>query len=148
MASERNAESGDPVHHGVVQALDGDHASVAVTVRGCSGCGEKSGCAIGKLSGEGKTAHLRLPVEPGLRAGDRVRLSLGHGGLNRAALIGYLLPALLLVVGAAIGEALSASNGGAALGALLGGGVALLLGRALPRIFPGADCALHVSREP
>lgn len=119
--------SDSPVRaQGVVRAIDHGRALVAVAVRsGCASCGQS--CGIGRLAGGGKTALLHLSAPPGLKAGDRVTLDTDAATMSRAALIGYLLPAFTLIVGAGLGETFAGGDLGAAFGALSGlaGGLAL-----------------------
>lgn len=117
---------------GIVQSIDGDQAVIAVAAQGCSGCGKRSACGIGRLTGSEKMSLVRLPTPPGLTlsAGDRVRIEMAQAALNRAAVLAYLLPALLLVAGAVAGAEVTGSDGGAAAGA----GAGMLLGWWLPRL--------------
>lgn len=112
-------------HTGVVQALNGDRATVAVAAQGCSGCGKRSACGVGKLAGERKFTLIEIAARPGLRVGENVTLEIEQGAIHRGALIAYLLPALTLIGGAVTGNQL-AGDAGAALGAL--GGLASGLG--------------------
>lgn len=126
-------------HGGLVRHVAGGQAQVAVATAGCSACGHVGGCGIGKLAGRRRETLITLAAPAGLRAGERVTLELDEGQLTRAALLGYLLPVLLLLAGAWCGDALGAkvSAGGtaadapAALGALAG----LLLGLLLTRLW-------------
>lgn len=71
---------------------------------------------------------VRLPAA-GVSIGQRVVLSLDEAQLTRAALLGYLLPAALLLAGAVMGETLGSGEPAAALGALFGLAAGLLITR-------------------
>ena len=126
---------------------DGE-AVIAVAVQGCSSCGQKKSCGVGKLAAGGKISLIRLPAEPGLQAGDPVTLSVDQGDINRAALLGYLLPAVLMVVGAVAGESISGRDAGAALGAFAGLLVGVLLSRIMPHLFRHANAPLSIDSTP
>jgi sigma-E factor negative regulatory protein RseC len=132
-------------HAGVVQAIEGGQAIIAVPAAGCSGCGKKSSCGVGRLAGGGDTRLVTLPAPTGLKAGQPVTLQVRQAAVNRAALQGYLVPAALLVIGAIAGDLLAAGDAGAVLGAFAGlaGGLAAsrLPGIAAGR--PAADFSIH-----
>lgn len=119
-------------HSGIVRAIAAGQAQIAVATTGCSACGHGGGCGIGKLAGKRKETLLTLPAA-GLVVGQQVALTLDERQLTRAALLGYLLPAVLLIVGALVGEGVGAKLGAgdtAPAGALLG----LLAGLGLTRL--------------
>lgn len=139
--------SSDPAslaHTGIVQSIEGGQATIAVAVQGCSSCGQKKSCGVGKLAGSGKVSLLRVPAEPGMKPGDQVSLSVDQGDLHRAALLGYLVPAVLMVIGAVAGQSLTGQDFGAALGAFAGLAFGVLLGRIAPRLFAGAGAPLTI----
>lgn len=125
------------IHHpGSVRRIVDGQALVAVAASGCASCGHGAACGIGKLAGGRAETLLALPATPGLRAGDAVQLELREAQLTRAALLGYLLPVLLIVAGALLGQALGEKLGAggtvdgiAALGAVAGLALGLLLTR-------------------
>lgn len=125
------------IHHpGSVRRIVAGQALVAVAASGCASCGHGAACGIGKLAGGRAETLLALPATPGLRAGDAVQLELREAQLTRAALVGYLLPVLLIVAGALLGQALGEKLGAggtvdgiAALGAVAGLALGLLLTR-------------------
>lgn len=135
-------------HAGVVRAIDGDQALVAVQVAGCAGCGQRRGCSIGRLAGTSeKTVLVHVATPPGVQAGDAVRLAIGQDAAHRAALLGYLLPAMLMVAGGVAGQFVGAGDGAAVLGALAG----LATGIAFPRIIAAfvplsSALTLHIDR--
>ncbi len=125
------------IHHpGSVRRIVDGQALVAVAASGCASCGHGAACGIGKLAGGRAETLLALPATPGLRAGDAVQVELREAQLTRAALLGYLLPVLLIVAGALLGQALGEKLGAggtvdgiAALGAVAGLALGLLLTR-------------------
>ncbi len=123
-------------HRGVVQAIDGNDALVAVDTGGCSACGHGSRCGVGQLAAGRAATVLRVPAQVGLRAGDAVTVSVPVRALTLSALLGYVLPAVCLLVGAGLGHAVG-SDVTAVLGA--GGGFfgAMALGRLLIVLIPG-----------
>lgn len=135
----------DPTtHRGVVLSIAGGQAVIGVAVQGCASCGQKKNCGVGKLSGGEKTTWVTLPTRTGLQVGDVVTLSVPQSVINRAALLGYLLPATLLVIGSVIGQSTLGSDLGAALGAAAGIALGLLLLRVLPRFVEGANAPLSI----
>jgi sigma-E factor negative regulatory protein RseC len=91
-------------HAGEVRSVAEGRALIAVATSGCSSCGHLGGCGIGKLAGNRRETLIALPSLPGLAAGDAVNLELDEAQVTRAALRGYLLPALLMVIGAILGQ--------------------------------------------
>lgn len=118
------------VHAGIVRAVSGSQAVIAVATAGCGGCGRRSGCGIAKLApGQGETL-VRLPAAGlQLAPGMAVTVEVPEASLLRAAVAGYLLPALLMLAGAVAGH-LAAGDAGAAGGALAG----LALGVSITRL--------------
>lgn len=121
-------------HSGIVRAIAAGQAQIAVATTGCSACGHGGnngnnggGCGIGKLAGKRNETLVTLPAA-GLRVGQQVTLMLDETQLTQAALHGYLLPAVLLIAGALLGDELGA-DGTALAGALLGLLAGLLLTR-------------------
>lgn len=117
----------------VVIELAGDDAWVELPARAaaCGNCKNTATCAEGVL-GDAGVRRYRLPNTIGARVGDQVRLDIADGTVWRASLASYVLPLLLAIVGAALGQ----SAGGdvwAAGGTLLGlaGGMLLLRRREL-----------------
>lgn len=120
-------------HQGIVRRVSGGEAVIAVETGGCSGCGHLSGCGVGQLAGRRKETLITLTADVGLSPGDRVSLSLATGRLGRGAFIGYFLPALAMVAGAAAGGATIGSDAGTALGL----GIGLATGLGLARVLSG-----------
>lgn len=115
-----------------VLRVDGDHAVVQLAGRGgCGRCHETGGCGgstvIGQMFGPRPT-DFRIPNGIGAKPGDAVLVELAEGSLLRVALMAYLLPVLLLVLGAFAAMALypAAADLAAAVGGALGFGLAVL----------------------
>lgn len=144
MTSPRPAA--DPTRHqGTVLSIAAGQVVISVAVQGCASCGQKKSCGGGKLSGGEKTTRVTLPALDGLKVGDVVTLSVPQSAINRAALLGYLLPATLLVIGSVIGQTILGSDLGAALGAAAGIAFGLLLVRLLPRFIEGANAPMSIN---
>lgn len=141
--------SDELMHQGVIRSVDGGTALVAVPVQGCSSCGERSRCGVGKLAGGGRVSLVTVPVagSEGLVPGDAVTLAADPDAINRAALVGYLLPALLIVAGAVGGDRFAHSDVAAVLGAFGGLVLGVLATRALPRMFRAAAAPLVLLRR-
>jgi sigma-E factor negative regulatory protein RseC len=108
--------------------VDGDQMEVeALRQSGCGRCNEKGGCG-GVLAQRTCRAQIyRLPNTIGARVGDRVILAVQPGVLLNSALAGYLLPALLALLGAGIGNALLPGTLVQAVGALMGLGTGFFI---------------------
>jgi sigma-E factor negative regulatory protein RseC len=113
---------------GFVSAIEGGRAHISVASVGCSSCGHAGGCGIGQLAGRRRETILTLPAT-GLHPGQAVSLELDESRVVRAALLGYLLPAVLLLAGAVAGERAGMGEPAAALGALAGLTIGLLMTR-------------------
>ena len=116
-------------HQGIVQSIDGHTAIVKLTVEGCSSCGKKSACGIGKLAGSSKTHLLRVPATGHEQVGDNITVSMAESELTRAALMGYFIPACSLLLGAILGDVMGGSDQMAALGAFCGLAIGILFNR-------------------
>ncbi len=87
----------------------------------CSTCGTKGSCA----GGQSRAVWVEVPE--GVKSGDLLKISAPERAFNAAALIGYLLPAVMTLVGAAV--AAPAGDAVAAAGATCGLGLGLVLVR-------------------
>jgi len=92
----------------------------------CSGCGSHGSCATG--SAAPKVIEMAAPGS--LRIGDLVSVSTPASSVALAALIGYLLPPLFLLLGAIA----AASRYAGDLAAVLGAGIGLVAGLLLVRL--------------
>lgn len=121
---------------GIITRLDGPRAFVRVQRSvGCGRCHEPGGCH-GGVSSESRTQHCQeYAVDNACMApaGAKVSVEVPDGATLRAALIAYGLPVTALLGCAALGQAVYASDLGAALGALAGLGLATLAVKGLKR---------------
>jgi sigma-E factor negative regulatory protein RseC len=110
-----------------VVKLEGRYALVeSDRTSGCQQCQGK-GCGSSKLGQLFCTQPHLFKVDNSILAevGDQVVVAIGDGVVLRGVGLAYLLPLLLLLVGAALGSALAVSSaaeqdGYAAIGALIG----------------------------
>ncbi len=112
----------------VVVEVSGAEAWVEVPGRAaaCGSCKTTDACQEGLLGLSAGPRRYRLENRIGARVGDRVQLAVAEGTLWRAALASYVLPLLLAIAGAVIGQWL-AGDGWAAVGTLAGLGCGLVL---------------------
>ena len=103
-------------HRGVIRRIQDGRAVVAMDTGGCRSCGHGASCGIGKIAGDRPATLLSLQSSPGLKVGDIVAVTLSERRLNRSALFGYLMPAVGMLVGAWVGQALVGSDGASAVG--------------------------------
>lgn len=134
--------SGADEQRGVVRRIEDGRVVVAVEASACGGCAHAGGCAAGRLAAPGARlltlpADAPLPIHAPLRVGDTVRLIQPEGRIVLSAVLGYLLPMALLLVGAWFGATLSGSDGGTAFGAACGFLLALAVSRGLLAVLPG-----------
>ncbi len=105
----------------------------------CGGCQASDGCGTATLAKlwSGKRLRVRALSELSLQPGDEVVVGMADGVLLRGALLAYLLPVVLLLVGALLGQAAFAAAGEepVVLSGLLGLGLGFLVVRALARRF-------------
>lgn len=140
--------------NGVVRRLEGAYAWVDVSVaQGCGRCSEPGGCGgvnIAKPLGASRQV-LRVANDAGAVVGEQVGVVIDDGLPLKAALRAYAAPVLGVLVGAALGTALAPAGSVdliAGAGALLGGGVAVLLVRSsrLPWSAGGQDLPVRLER--
>lgn len=121
----------DRIGH-IVSIRDGIAAIRVERASACSTCGTRSVCGAGKSD----QSLVYLSAVSG-EVGDRVVLRMTEGGLTRAALLAYLLPALTTLCG---GLLLAAAGDLAAVaGALSGLGLGLLVLHRISRRRAGCD---------
>lgn len=79
----------------------------------CSGCSESS-CGTSTLAGffGRKTPLYRASNEIGAKVGDQVVVGVNESALFKGTLLLYMLPLLLLFIGAVAGNALAAADAG------------------------------------
>lgn len=112
----------------VVVEVSGSEVLVEVAGRApaCGSCKSSGACQDGLLGLSAGPRRYRLNNLIGARVGDRVSLSVADGTLWRASLASYVLPVLLSVGGAAIGQSMG-GDAWAVLGTLVGLGCGLAL---------------------
>jgi sigma-E factor negative regulatory protein RseC len=110
----------------VIVQIEGRHAFVqASQANGCEQCSGK-GCGAGKLSQLFCSKPRQFQVDNSINAGigDEVIVSVAEGSVLRGISVVYLLPLLLLVMGAMLGNSwvgqAGQQDGYAAVGAILG----------------------------
>lgn len=122
-------------HPGIVQAIEGREALVVVDTGGCSACGHGSSCGVGQVAKGLPATVLRVPATRRLRVGEHVTVSVPVRALTLQALLGYVWPAIGLMVGAGMGNA-TGSDTTAIVGAVGGFLGAMAVGRVALRVFP------------
>ncbi|WP_299592022.1 SoxR reducing system RseC family protein [uncultured Microbulbifer sp.] len=104
---------------------------------GCHSCAAKSGCGTGLLGDFwSKASQVRVSISPEtllrIRLHDTVVIGVAENTLAASALMVYLVPLLLLVLGALAGDAVVV---GSELGAISGAAMGLGLGAFAIRLF-------------
>lgn len=133
-----------------VVALESNGAAwveVAGRASACGNCASAGSCRTDILGGGSREAPRRylVPNTIGAVIGDRVSLAVTDGAILRASWLSYLLPAMLAIAGAALGQHLGGDV--AALAATLLGlvaGFAHLGWRGRARAAAGGE--LHLER--
>ena len=109
------------IENGIITALNGDKATVALPPKkACGGCGK---CALGK---GGKEMELTAENTAGAKKGDRVAVEVPFRDPLASSFILFGLPLLGLLAGAGIGYLLFPGDGPAGNGAAVGFGLAAL----------------------
>lgn len=95
----------------VVSAVGPEGVRVAAArTSACAQCASKSNCSQGVLSqwGQGKTVEIDVqnPDALSVQPGQQVVIGLEEGSLVRASLLLYLLPLVMLIIGALLGSAM------------------------------------------
>lgn len=100
---------------------------------GCGNCNARSGCGVPALNElVPETEHpLQVRIDQPLEPGQRVEVGIAEGSLLRSAMLVYLMPLLGMMLGGSLLQYWLGTDAFAALGALLGGGVAFMLVRSL-----------------
>ena len=97
----------------VVSISDGRAVVAMVRSEACGSCSAKSMCH--PSSGEAMQMEVSNPA--GAKPGDRVTVSLPPAELLKASAMAYMMPAMAIVGGAAIGWSKSGTDKGAMIGA-------------------------------
>lgn len=100
---------------------------------GCEACRAKNSCGTTLLNKLGPQSQhqLLVAIEQPLEPGQKVEIGLTAASLLSSALLVYMTPLAGLLAGGALGQWWLANDAGAALGALLGGGIGFWLARRL-----------------
>lgn len=109
-------------HEAIVSFVKDGRATLAVNTGGCSSCGHSSGCGLGKLAKGNASSSTTMVVDApeGLMAGEHVTLQLPSEHMTYTVLLGYLMPALGLLIGSGVAMEIYQTDGAAALGAIVG----------------------------
>lgn len=112
----------------VVVEVSGSEVWVEVSNRApiCGSCKSPALCRDGLPGSSAGPRRYRLDNRIGARVGDRVSLTVADGTLWRAVLVSYVLPVLLAIGGAVIGQ-FAAGDAWAVMGMLTGLGCGLVL---------------------
>jgi positive regulator of sigma E activity len=92
----------------------------------CGGCRSRSTCA----TGQAPTQEVLMAIPQGAKIGDQVTVSMPSSSVALAALLGYLLPPVFLLLGAIVADSCFGGDAAAVLGAACG----LLLGLLVARL--------------
>lgn len=134
----------------VVVAVSGDEVWVEVPGRAaaCGSCPSPDVCQDGLPGMSARPRRYRLENRIGARVGERVSLTVADGTLWRASLASYVLPLLLAIAGAVLGQSL-ADDAWAAIGMLAGlvCGLALLRGSEIRARHNGSLFSLQVQTK-
>lgn len=105
----------------VVVAASGSDVWVEVPARApiCGSCKTADACQDGLLGLSAGPRRYRLENQAGVRVGDHVQLTVADGTLWRASLASYVLPVLLAIAGAVVGQSM-AGDAWAVAGTLTG----------------------------
>lgn len=93
----------------------------------CGHCGSRGTCA----AGQGAEQLVRLRLSETMRVGDTVTVSTASASVVVAALLGYALPAICLLLGAILAEGYAGDDATTVAGAALGFLAGLLVARVL-----------------
>ncbi len=107
---------------------------------GCSGCGSRGACA----SGHAAVQRVEMAMPEGTQIGDQVTVSMPSSSVALAAIFGYLLPPLFLLLGAIGADMIYGNDFAAVLGAAAG----LILGLLLARLVSHFTLGQSLSPSP
>ncbi|SDG57419.1 SoxR reducing system RseC family protein [Propionivibrio dicarboxylicus] len=93
----------------------------------CGQCGSRGTCGAGQTADQ----IVRLRLSTTLRVGDAVTVSTSSASVVVAALLGYALPAVCLLLGAILAELYAGNDAATVAGAALGFVAGLLIARAV-----------------
>lgn len=120
-----------------VVAVEGDSVLLQTQRQSsCGSCSVKSGCGTSVLAGivGKKVTHLKVVNTLGAKPGDEVLLGMAEDALVLGSLLVYVIPLLMLLLGALTGESLAAHLGmDAELMPVVGGALGFMLAIVLVR---------------
>jgi len=121
--------------HGEVIALV--HGSALIRLErapsSCGGCSSRGTCS----SGHAPTQEVLMQMPADTKIGDQVTVSMPSSSVALAAVLGYLLPPVFLLLGAIVADSHYAGDAAAVLGAAIGLVVGLLVARLISRFTLG-----------
>ena len=123
----------------IVVHVQADEASVQALSGGCGHCSSEGGCGSGTLSKvfcSTKPRHFIVRNDARARVGDEVQVSLPDGMLLRGAVLMYVMPLLLLLIGGISGAGLAGESSSRDVYAVAGALFGLLLGFVLAKLSP------------
>ena len=123
-------------HRGVVQRVADGKVVVAMETAGCGSCGHGGSCGVGRMAAGRPATLLTLPADGDFRVGETVNIVMPERSLMMLSLLGYLLPAFALLLGAWFGASFGGSDGMTALGAIVGFLAALVIARIAGALLP------------
>jgi sigma-E factor negative regulatory protein RseC len=90
------------------------------TTAGCTSCQSSCGLAeVGRFLAQ-RRSSIALPCDQAVNPGDEVTLVVAESALLRAGLFAYLMPAILMILGAALATLAGGGDGSAVIGAAAG----------------------------
>lgn len=120
----------------VVIRLEGQFATLQVQRQSsCGQCNAKQGCGTGLLEDSIGRRSMQITAlnQCDARPGEEVIVAIPETGFIKSAFFTYLLPLLLMLGGALLGQQLAAGDLGSILGGAIGFVVALLILRIYSR---------------
>lgn len=115
-----------------VVAVEKNYADVeCVSKSACNHCQAASSCgnsSVAKAFGP-RQHRFRVRLTEPVAVGQKIKVGLPSKSLIRSALLVYLVPLLLMLVGAIGANLLGSGDGGTLLGAVLGGGCGFFIAR-------------------
>jgi sigma-E factor negative regulatory protein RseC len=133
----------------IVIRLEGKEALVESTQGGgCGNCDSENGCGSGKLSQLfcSEPRRFRVRNEANAQVGALVQVTLAEGVLLRSALLVYLLPLILLLLGTMLGGTWSGDAAGSDAWSAIGGLTGLSLGFLLVKALSSRQRLTSVAR--
>lgn len=129
----------------LVVSQEGSHIWVETQRKStCGACSAKTGCgtsALEKVVGQ-RAVRLRVLNTVDAEVGEQVIIGLDDAALVRGSLVVYLIPLLLMIAGALVGEFV-AGQGAGDLPSALGGLVGLVVGFGWLKTFSAGFASKH-----